>query len=434
MRFFPSKGLWRHQDFLKFWTGETINSIGSSVSAFAIPMTAAITLHATALQMGLLSFLAFAPLVFLTLFAGVIIDRFPRRPVLIGTCLGLMVSVGSIPLLAFLHLLRLEYLYGITLLSGCLSVFFEVAYQAYLPSLVEQEHLLEGNGRLETSHSFAQIVGPGLAGLIVQWLTAPLAILIDACSFLIAALFLGWIRKPEPAGEQHEREWAVFKKIGEGLKAVFHHRVLWAIAACNSTINLFNSALLSIVVLYVLRDLRITPVMYGVVLSMGSIGALAGSLLTRRIVERVGVGPSIIWSALFYGIGGLLLPLAHVAPMLAVPFLMVSWFLQSLTLVMFNITQVSFRQSLLPAHLQGRLNASMRFLICSALPIGSFLGGVAGQAIGLFPTVVLSSIGMFFAFLWVFFSPISLSYGKLKTDHFAKEIEQEQAPALRGEK
>ncbi len=343
---------------------------------------------------------------------------------LIGTCLGLTVSVGSIPFIAFLHLLRLEYLYGIAFLSGCLSVFFEVAYQAYLPSLVEHEHLLEGNGKLETSHSFAQIVGPGLAGLIVQWLTAPFAILIDACSFLIAALFLWRIRKPEPRKEHYETEWAVFKKISEGLKTVFQHRVLWAIAACNGTINLFNSAFLSIAVLYVLHDLKVEPIIYGVILSMGSIGALMGSLLTKQIVDRFGVGPSIIWSALFYGIGGLLLPLAHASTMGAIPFLMLSWFIQSLALVVFNITQISFRQRLLPGHLQGRLNASMRFLICSTLPIGAFLGGAVGEAIGLLPTVLLSSIGMFFAFLWVLFSPISTFYRKRSTDPLDKELEQ----------
>jgi MFS family permease len=374
--------------------------------------------------MGVLSFLAFVPMVFLTLLAGVVIDRFPRRPVLISACLGLMISVGSIPFMALLHVLRLEYLYGIALLSGCLSVFFEVAYQAYLPSLVEQEHLLEGNGKLETSRSFAQIAGPGLAGLIVQWLTAPLAMLIDACSFLIAALFLCWIKKPEPRKEHQETEWAVFKKIGEGLKAVFQHRVLWSIAACNGTINLFNSAFLSIAVLYVVRDLKIEPIMYGIVLSTGSIGALMGSILTKRIVDRFGIGPSVIGSALLYGIGGLLLPLAHVSTVVAIPFLMLSWFVQSLTLVVFNITQISFRQRLLPGHLQGRLNASMRFLICSALPIGSFLGGAVGETIGLLPTVILSSIGMSFAFLWVLFSPISSFYRELRTNPLDKGLEQ----------
>ncbi|HEY4387984.1 MAG TPA: MFS transporter, partial [Ktedonobacteraceae bacterium] len=218
MCFFLPQGLWHHKDFLKFWMGETISAFGSQVSAFALPMTAALTLHATAIQMGVLSFLAFVPMLFLSLFAGVVVDRFPRRPVLLITSLGQMLIIGSIPFMAFLHLLRLEYLYGIALLSGCLTVFFEVAYQAYLPSLVEQEHLLEGNGKLETSHACAQIAGPGLAGLMVQWLTAPFAMLVDACSFLIAALFLCRIRKPEPRKDHPETGWAVFKEIAEGLK------------------------------------------------------------------------------------------------------------------------------------------------------------------------------------------------------------------------
>ena len=218
---------------------------------------------------------------------------------------------------------------------------------------------------------------------------------------------LCWIRKPEPGKDQHDTEWAVFKKIGEGLKPVLHYRVLWSIAAYNGTINLFNSALLSIVVLYVIRDLNIAPILYGVVLSMGSIGALMGAFLTQRMVHHFGIGPSIIGVAFCYGIGGLLLPVAHVATMVALPILMVSWFVQSLTLVVFNITQISFRQCLFPGDLQGRLNASMRFLICSTLPLGSLLGGAAGEAIGLLPTVMLASLGMFFAFLWVLFSPVA---------------------------
>ena len=164
---------------------------------------------------------------------------------------------------------------------------------------------------------------------------------------------------------------------------------------------------MSIAVLYVLRDLKVEPIMYGFVLSIGSVGALVGSFLAKRIADRFGIGPTIIGSSLFYGIGGLLLPLASASTMVALPFLILGWFVQSLTLIVFNITQVSFRQCLLPDHLQGRLNASMRFLICSALPIGSLLGGVAGEVIGLLPTVIFSSIGMFFAFLWVLFSPVS---------------------------
>lgn len=409
MRFFSPRGLWRNQDFLKFWTGETVSAFGSQVTAFALPITAAFTLHATALQMGVLSFLAFAPMLFLTLFAGVAVDRLPRRPVLIMTSIGQVITIGAIPFAALLHVLRLEDLYALALISGCLTVFFEVAYQAYLPLLVEQEHTLEGNSKLETSHALAQIAGPGLAGWLVQVMTAPLALLIDACSFLIAALFLSWVKKPEPRQEPHAHatERAVFKEIGEGLKMVLHHRLLWSIAACNGTINFFNSAFVSIAVLYIVRDLGIAPAMYGLIISMGSVGALLGSFLAKQLANRLGIGPSIVGSALLYGVGSVLLPLASASPMLAILLLMLSWFVQSLALIVFNITQVSLRQRLLPGHLQGRLNASMRFLICSALPVGSLLGGVSASAIGLLPTTMLSAGGMLLAFLWVLFSPVA---------------------------
>ena len=150
MRFLSHQSLWHHKDFRKFWLGETISTFGSQVTTFALPITAVLTLQATPIQMGLLSFLAFAPMLFLSLFVGVVVDRFPRRPVLIITSLGQTIVIGTIPFAALLHLLRLEFLYLIALVSGCLTVFFEIAYQAYLPTLVEQEQTLEGNGKLET--------------------------------------------------------------------------------------------------------------------------------------------------------------------------------------------------------------------------------------------------------------------------------------------
>ena len=407
MRFLSHQSLWHHKDFRKFWLGETISTFGSQVTTFALPITAVLTLQATPIQMGLLSFLAFAPMLFLSLFVGVVVDRFPRRPVLIITSLGQTIVIGTIPFAALLHLLRLEFLYLIALVSGCLTVFFEIAYQAYLPTLVEQEQTLEGNGKLETSHSLAQISGPAFAGWIVQLLTPPFAMFIDACSFLIAALFLAWIRKPELHTHQRKTEQAILKEISTGLKIVLQNRILWSIAACNGTINLFNSAIMSIAVLYIVRDLKIEPIMYGFIMGMGSLGALLGSLLTKQLASRLGIGPVIIGSAFIYGIGGLLLPLASISTTLATSFLMISWFTQSLALIVFNVTQISLRQRLIPTQFQGRLNASMRFLICSALPIGSLLGGISSEIIGLLPTIILSSLGVFFAFLWVLCSPVT---------------------------
>jgi MFS family permease len=395
---FSLPGLWKHKDFRKFWTGETISAFGSQVTAFALPITAAITLKATALQMGTLSFFAFIPMLVLSLFAGVIVDRLPRRPILIITSLAQTIVLGVIPLAALFHLLRLEWLYIIAFISGSLTVFFEIAYQAYLPSLVEQEHLLEGNGKLETSHSLAQIVGPGLAVWIVQQVTAPLAMLIDACSFLIAACFLCWIRKAEPAKEPSKQGQKIWKEISEGLKIVLHHRLLRLIAYYNGTINLFSSATMSIAILYIVRDLNIKLSIYGFILAIGSLGALLGSLLAKPLANRFGVGPTIVGAIILYGTGSLFLPLAGIVRILTLLFLVLSWFLQGLALMVFNITQVSLRQRLIPQQFQGRLNASMRFLVCSMLPIGSLIGGLLGETIGLFPTITLASIGMCFAF------------------------------------
>jgi MFS family permease len=231
--------------------------------------------------------------------------------------------------------------------------------------------------------------------------------LIDAGSFLIAALFLAWIQKPELHTKQRKTEQAILKEISTGLKIVLQNRILWSIAACNGTINLFNSAIMSIAVLYIVRGLKIEPIMYGFIMGMGSLGALLGSFLAKQLANRLGIGPTIVGSAFIYGIGALLLPVASISTTLATSFLMLSWFTQSLAMIVFNITQISLRQRLIPTQFQGRLNASMRFLICSALPIGSLLGGISGEIIGLLPTIILSSLGMFFAFLWVLCSPVA---------------------------
>jgi MFS family permease len=402
-----SRSLWRHKDFLKLWTGETISAFGSQITAFALPLMAVLLLGATPVQMGILSFLAFAPMLFLTLFAGVLVDRLPRRPILIFTSLGQAIILGTLPLATLFGLLSFAYLYIVVFCCGMLTVFFEVAYQAYLPSLIEQEQMVEGNGKLEMSHALAQIAGSGLAGSIVQLFTAPLAIVLDAFSFLISATFLCCIRKVESAKVRHGIRSHIFTEIREGLQIVLRNRILWSIAACNATMNLFSSANASIIVLYVVHDLAIKPIIFGFITATGSIGALIGSLVAKPIAKRFGIGPTIIGSVFCYGIGAFFLPLAGGSSRLVILCLVLNWFTQNAMLIIFNVTQVSMRQSITPWHLQGRMNASMRFLICSALPLGSLLGGLLGTAIGLRSAILIGVLGMLLAFLWVLFSPLT---------------------------
>src|SRR5689334_4573513 len=194
-------GLWRHADFMKLWSGETISLFGSQVTALALPLTAVLVLKASPAEMGILGAVEFAPFLLLSLFAGVWVDRLRRRPIMILADLGRALLVFSIPAMFWLGQLRMEYLYLVGLLTGVLTVFFDVAYQSYLPSLVEREQLVEGNSKLEVSRSVAQIAGPGLAGALVQTISAPVAMLVDGLSFLASTFFLGLIRKPEPAKE-----------------------------------------------------------------------------------------------------------------------------------------------------------------------------------------------------------------------------------------
>jgi MFS family permease len=402
-----SQSLWHHKDFLKLWTGETISAFGSQITAFALPLTAVLMLGATSVQMGILSFLAFAPMLFLTLFAGVLVDRLPRRPILIFASLGQAIMLGTVPLAALSGLLHIGYLYIVVLCCGVLTVFFEVAYQAYLPSLIAREQMVEGNGKLEMSHAFAQIAASGLAGSIVQLFTAPFTIVLDAFSFLISATFLCCIHKAEPVKVHCGVRSHIFKKIREGLQLVLRSRILWSIAACNATMNLFSSANASIVVLYVIHDLAIKPIIFGFITATGSIGALVGSLVARPIARHLGIGPTIIGSVLCYGLGALFLPLAGGSSWLVVLCLVLNWFIQNSMLIIFNITQVSMRQSITPWRLQGRMNASMRFLICSALPLGSLFGGLLGTAIGLRSAILIGALGMLLAFLWVLLSPLA---------------------------
>jgi MFS family permease len=401
-----SQNLWGHKDFLKLWTGETISEFGSQITAFALPLTAVLLLGATPVQMGILSFLAFSPMLFLTLFAGVLVDHLPRRPILIFTSLGQAIILITLPLAALFGFLHIEYLYVIVLCCGVLTVFFEVAYQAYLPSLRAQEQMVEGNGKLEMSHALAQIAGSGLAGGIVQLFTAPLAIVLDAFSFLISATFLCCIHKVEPAKVHHGPQSHIFNEIKEGLQIVLHNRILWSIAVCNATMNLFSNANASIVVLYVVHDLAIKPIIFGFITATGSIGALIGSLVAKPIAKRFGIGPTIIGSVFCYGIGAFFLPLAGGSSWFVILCLVLCWFIQNMMLIIFNVTQVSMRQAITPWHLQGRMNASMRFLICSALPLGSLLGGLLGTAIGLRSAILMGALGMSLAFLWVLFSPL----------------------------
>jgi predicted MFS family arabinose efflux permease len=284
-------------------------------------------------------------------------------------------------------------------------VFFDVAYQAYLPSIVDRDQLLEGNSKLEGSRATAQLAGPGLAGGLIQLIKAPLAIIADAVSFLGSALFVFLIRRAEPPIEVHPEGKQKFRKeIGEGLRYVLGNPLLRAVAACTASANLFGNLGISVFLLYAVRRLDLTPGAIGIIFAFGNVGALLGALSGSRIARRIGVGPAIVLSAMFFGPPSVLIPLASKS--FSYPFLIGALFISSFFNVIYNVNQVGLRQAITPLRMQGRMNATMRFMVWGTIPIGAFLGGVLGNTIGLRPTLWVSAIGSFLPFLPVLFSPV----------------------------
>jgi Na+/melibiose symporter-like transporter len=287
-------------------------------------------------------------------------------------------------------------------------VFFDVAYQSYLPSHVDRDQIVDGNSKLETSRSAAQITGPGAAGVIIGAFTAPLAIVLDALSFVVSAVFMFAIRRheaaPEPVLNQHGERPSMRSEITDGLRYVGGHPFLRSIAGTTGLSNFFSNVVYAILILYLVRQLAFTPELLGLVFSLGSVGFLLGALVANRVAMRFGVGPTIVGSSMAFGPSALLIAIAP--PDLAVPFVTASVFLAGLGGAIYNINQVSLRQAITPERMQGRMNATMRFIVWGTIPFGGILGGFLGGVIGLDETIWIGAVGGVFVFLPVLFSPV----------------------------
>ena len=398
-------GLWRHPEFVKLWTGQTISQFGTQVSQLAIPLTAVLVLNASPAEMGLLGAFEFSPFLLLSLFAGVWVDRLRRRPILIVADIARAALLGSIPLAAVLGVLTMAQLYVVGLVSGVFTVFFDVAYQSYLPVLVNREHLVEGNSKLEVSRSVAQIAGPGMAGGLVQLATAPIAVLVDALSYIASVISLLTIHVAEPAPlrAQHGAMWP---QLREGLVIVLGNPLLRSIAGCTGTSNLFGNAMQAVYLLYITRELGLQPAVIGLIFAVSGPGALLGALLAGKLADTFGLGRTIVGSVFVGGLANLLVPLAGGPPPLTAGLLMVAAFFSGAAGPVYNINQVSLRQAITPDQLQGRMNASMRFIVWGTIPIGALLGGALGQVFGLWPTIVAMVLADLLSPAWVLFSPV----------------------------
>jgi MFS family permease len=396
-------GLWRHADFRRLWAAQSASLFGSEITALALPLMAVLLLDASPVQMGLLAAAGTAPFLLCSLPAGVWVDRRRRRPVLIAADIVRAVLLLSIPLMAWLGSLRIEQLYAVTFVVGVLGVFFEVAHYAYVPSLVGRESVVEGNSKLQISYSAAEAGGPGVAGLLVQVISAPSAIAIDAVTFLVSAVLLRRIETPEPLVATRTSR-GVRHDVEAGLRALLGHRLLRPIVLASMTESVFLKGIAAIFVLYATRELEISPLMLGVIMAVGGIGAIPGALLSAPAARRFGVGPTIIGGWLIAMAAWLLIPLAT-GP-LAVLVLAASMLLGGVAGTIVNVQQWSLRQLVTPDALQGRVTASHRFLVYGAYPLGALLGGWLGATLGLRPAIALCAIGALMAPAWVAVSPL----------------------------
>ena len=401
---------------MKLWTGQTISEFGTAISQLAIPFVALKVLHATTFEIASLGTVQFLPFLLFTLPAGVWVDRWSRRVVLIVGDLGRGLLGASIPIAYALGSLTLSQLYVVGFLTGILTVFFDVAYQAYLPSLVEREHLVEGNSKLQITVSGANLVGPGLAGLLIKLVTAPYAILVawlgesscfwlDTASFLFSGGFLVAIRKPERLERSADAPPRSLRtELWEGLRYVLGHRLLRPQAIATGTSNFFSNLVFAIFIVYAVRRLGMSAAAVGLVFSLGSIGWLLGSMSADRIRRRLGVGLTTTLGMACTGPSLLLIPLApksFPSPVLIAGVAIGAW-----GAVVYNITQVSLRQTITPQRMQGRMNAVMRFLVWGTIPLGSLTGGALGTALGLRTALFIGAAGGFTAILPIILSPI----------------------------
>ena len=395
----PQGGLWSHPDFVKLWTGQSISEVGSQVSQLALPWLAAVGLHASPFQFSLLGVLGFMPFILFALPAGVWVDRLRRRYILIVGDAARAVLLILIPVLWATHELRIWHLLVLQFVIGVFTVFFDVAYQSYLPALVEREHLIDGNSKIQLTASIAQVGGPNLSGVLIAAITAPYAIVVDAASFVVSSVFMISMghREEPPKYDASNPRPKMWPQVKEGLDWVVKHPWLRAIAACTGTSNFFSSTAFAILLLYMVRVLHLSAYEVAAVFAVTSVGSIVASLCTGRLNKWLGVGPTIVWSILVSSVAAIGYPLAPKS--FPLPLLMIAGVGFGFGAVAYNITQVSLRQAITPERLQGRMNAAMRWIVWGTIPLGTLFGGGLATWFSLRTAIWVGSVGQMAAFL-----------------------------------
>jgi MFS family permease len=399
--------LWRHGDFLKLWIGQTISRVGSVVTRTAVPLVALLVLGAGPFEMALIIVAQSLAVLLVGFFAGAWVDRLRRRPLLIAADALRAALLFSIPAAYLAHVLSLGQLYVVVFLEGCLGVLFDAAYPAYVPSLIGVDRVVEGNSKLASSSSVAEIGGPGLAGGLVQAVSAPFAILVDAASYLVSVVSLSLIRTPEPARPVRPESTSIRAEIIDGLRLVGRHSVLVPLTMRSVIAHVAGSFYGVLYTIYLIDVLQLDPLLLGIVISAGGVGALIGSFLAQRAIGRLGFGPAIIWFAAGSSAIGLLTPLAGGPVALATVMVFLPQLLGDGMQTIEGVAELSLIQGVIPDRILGRVNATLEVLSHGiAYPVGALLAAGLAGVVGVRGGIAIGWAGMALSILLLVFSPL----------------------------
>lgn len=402
--------LWHHSDFLRLWASQTVSQFGTQITFLALPLIAINFLRASAFEISILNAVAWLPTLLVGLVAGVWVDKLKRRPILISSDLLRGAILLWIPIAFALGILSIWQLYFVAFAVGLCTVFFDVAYGAYLPSLVEREQLVEGNTGLEFTNSAARVGGPAIAGGLIALLSAPFAIVLDALSYAGSSFFVMFIKKrehsPEPDNVDSKKS-NMLRDVNEGLRYVLTHPLLRPTAIFGLFANFSLSMVEAVFLVYVVRTLGLEAGAIGIIFATGNVGLLVAIAFASTASKGLGIGGSILLGGALYSFGIFLVPLAPAFPL---PILIAAQAIRSFGIVVYNINQVSLRQTVTPAHTLGRTNATMRFLGMGAIPLGSLFGGSLATLVNLPTTLWVAAVLSLMAILPIALSPIAKLY------------------------
>lgn len=395
-----SQSLWRHAGFRNLWLSQTVTLFGTSVTLVALPLVGLFFLDASAFEIGLLWAVEYVPIVLVGLPVGVWVERLPLRAVMVAADLGRVLALLTVPAALWLDLLSMPLLYFVAFCVGLGTLFFDVAQLSILPDLVEERKLVDANSKLELSRSVSQIGGPGVGGFLVQLLTAPLAILADAATYLASAYLLLFV-KGKPREAPSTERLNLRREISEGLRFVFGHSLIRPLLLCATLAELAFAAVLALQVVFAADELSMSPAVIGVALAIGNGGGVLGALIAEPFARRFGTGTAFMVAIVLFTGGSIMLPLATGPVSFGA-----GMFVVFLGAFLFNVLQVSLCQAVTPSNLLGRMNSVFRFATWGVIPLGAAGGGALVDAIGLRGVFWIAAALNVLSFLPALFSPI----------------------------